>query len=74
MKNYRIILSYAGAVDFEVKATGEDEALRKAQQLCSEMPDQKFYNALDVQEYDSSVEEIQPLLMEKYGRYTPDQE
>lgn len=47
MKNFRVIVHYAGACDFEIKANSEEQAEEKAYTLFEETDDRDLVANLD---------------------------
>jgi len=55
---YRVITSYAGAIDIEVEANNEAEAENKANQILDEMDDEYFLLSLNPQVQGTEIEEV----------------
>ena len=58
MKKYRVVVSYAGAIDTEIEAENSDEAGELVKEKFNDMLDEEFYKKLDVQYVETNVEEI----------------
>lgn len=58
MKKYRVIVSYCGAIDFEITAKNEDKAQEIAETKCMNMSNVEFLDKLEPQHAGTEVEEI----------------
>jgi len=57
-KRYRVITSFAAAIDVNVEAANEEEAQMKADELMDKMDDKTFLHYLDPQLAGVEIEEI----------------
>lgn len=50
MKTYNVNIYFHGCYSVDIKATDEDEAYEKANELLDNMSNDEFLNAIDIQE------------------------
>jgi hypothetical protein len=58
MKKYHCVVSYSGALAFDVKAHNEEEAEAFANTRAETLPDDEFLAQLEPQHMETQVEEI----------------
>lgn len=58
MHKYRVVVSYCGAIDLEIEANTEDKARKRAEEICSNMPNDEFIDKLEPQHEGTEIVEI----------------
>jgi len=58
MKKYRVVVSYAGAIPYEIYANSEEEAELEAENKAEALEAKEFLEALQPQHMETQVEEI----------------
>ncbi len=72
MKKYRCVVSYAGAIGFEVEAENKEKAEQLAENICEELDDKDFLEHLEPQHVETNVEEIKMKKYKVIERFTVD--